>query len=151
MNDPFGPTPGPRHPAHQVHPVYALHRYRTSVSDRIFTVDEARALLPEVRAQIDAIVAARADLAELAADLRAGRPSPLGGTPERKAYEARIDEALGWFTIQGIEVKGISPVTVDFPAFLHGRSVRLCLLEAEPALAWYHRTDLGFAGRRRLP
>jgi len=29
--------------------------------------------------------------------------------------------------------------------------VRLCWLEGEPALAWYHRSDLGIAGRRRLP
>lgn len=151
MNEPRGRTPEPRHPAHQVRAGHAPHRYRTSVDERIFTVGEARALLPEVRAQIDVIVAARADLAELSFDLRAGRPSPLGGTPERKAYEARIDEALGWFTIQGIEVKGIAPVLVDFPAVLFGESVRLCLLEGETALGWYHRTELGFAGRRRLP
>jgi hypothetical protein len=29
--------------------------------------------------------------------------------------------------------------------------VLLCWLESEPELAWYHRLDLGFAGRRRLP
>jgi hypothetical protein len=121
------------------------------VTDRIFTLAEARTLLPEVRAHIDAIVAARADLAELAFDLRSGRSSPLGGTPELKAYEARIDEALGWFTIQGIEVKGVTPVLIDFPAFLRGESIRLCLLETEASLGWYHRSDLGFAGRRRLP
>ncbi len=151
MSEPRGPVPGPRHPAQRLRPGRGLPRYRTSVSDRIFTLAEARALLPEVRVQMEAIVAARADLAELAFDLRTGRPSPLGGLPERKAYEARVDEAIGWFTIQGIELKGIAPVLVDFPAFLRGRSVRLCLLEGEPALAWYHRTDLGFAGRRRLP
>ncbi|MEV0400809.1 DUF2203 domain-containing protein [Actinoallomurus sp. NPDC050550] len=121
------------------------------MTDRIFTLGEARALLPEVRAHIDAIIAARADLAELAFDLQSGRSSPLGGTPELKAYEARIDESLGWFTIQGIEVKGVTPVLVDFPAYLRGQSIRLCLLETESALGWYHRTDLGFAGRRRLP
>ncbi|MCO6008809.1 DUF2203 domain-containing protein [Actinoallomurus purpureus] len=121
------------------------------MTDRIFTLGEARTLLSEVRAHIDAIVAARADLAELAFDLRSGRSSPLGGTPELKAYEARIDEAIGWFTIQGIEVKGVTPVLVDVPAFLRGQSIRLCLLETESALTWYHRTDLGFAGRRRLP
>ncbi|MCO5993654.1 DUF2203 domain-containing protein [Actinoallomurus rhizosphaericola] len=121
------------------------------MTDRVFTLGEARALLPEVRLHIDAIIAARADLAELAFDLRAGRSSPLGGTPELKAYEARIDEAIGWFTIQGIEVKGVAPVLVDFPAYLRGESIRLCLLETESALTWYHRADLGFAGRRRLP
>jgi len=101
--------------------------------------------------QIDTIVATRADLTELTYALRSGLPSPLGGKPELKAYEARIDEALGWFTIQGIEVKSISPVLVDFPSFHAGQSVRLCLLEQEAELNWYHRTELGFAGRRRLP
>ena len=120
------------------------------MTDRTFTVGEARALIPEVRVQIDAIIAARSDLAEIAFALRSGLASPLGGTPEAKAYEARIDEALGWFTIHGIEVKGIAPVLIDFPALYRGHSVRLCLLESEPELGWYHRTELGFAGRRRL-
>jgi hypothetical protein len=125
------------------------------VADRTFTLSEARALIPEVRAHIDAIVAARADLAELTYALRSGIPSRLGGKPELKAYEARIDEAVGWFTIQGIEVKGVTPVLVDFPAYLTTRtgrqSVRFCLLETEQELEWYHLTELGFAGRRRLP
>ena len=121
------------------------------MTDRTFTLSEARALVPEVRAQIDAIVAARANLAELTFALRSGIASHLGGKPELKGYEARIDEALGWFTIQGIEVKGITPVLVDFPAVLGRQSVRLCLLEGEQELGWYHRSELGFAGRRRLP
>jgi hypothetical protein len=126
-------------------------RYRTSVTERTFTLSEARALIPEVRARIDDIVAARANLTELGFALRSGISSPLGGRPELKGYEARIDEALGWFTIQGIEIKGIAPVLVDFPAF-HGRQpVLLCLLEGERELGWYHRTELGFAGRRRIP
>lgn len=126
-------------------------RYRTSVTERTFTIDEARALMPEVRARIDAIVSARASLAELSYALRAGLPSPLGGKPEAKGYEARIDEAIGWFTIQGVEVKGIAPVLIDFPAYVHGRSARLCVLEGETEIGWYHPTELGFAGRRRLP
>lgn len=121
------------------------------MTDRTFTLSEARALIPEVRTQIDAIVAARADLAELTYSLRSGISSRLGGKAELKAYEARIDEALGWFTIQGIEVKGITPVLVDFPAYLGRQSVRLCLLETEQELGWYHLAELGFAGRRRIP
>jgi hypothetical protein len=121
------------------------------VTERSFTLAEARALVPEVRARIDAIVAARANLTELTFALRSGRPTHLGGKPEQKGYEARIDEALGWFMIHGIEVKSIAPVLVDFPAY-HGReSIRFCLLEGERDLTWYHRTELGFAGRRRLP
>ena len=121
------------------------------MTEPTFTLSAARALIPEVRARIDDIVAARANLTELTFALRSGLSSPLGGKPELKGYEARIDEALGWFTIQGIQVKGIAPVLVDFPAYLGRQSVLLCLLEGEQELGWYHRTELGFAARRRIP
>lgn len=121
------------------------------MAERTFSADEARELIPEVRKRMEAIVAARADLTELVFDLRTRGMSPLGGTPEAKSCEARIDEAIGWFTRMGIELKGIAPVLIDFPSFQEGESVRLCFLEGETELRWYHRTELGFAGRRRLP
>ena len=40
---------------------------------------------------------------------------------------------------------------VDFPAEVDGVPVLLCCLDVDPELGWYHRVDLGFAGRRRLP
>lgn len=118
--------------------------------DRIFTVDEARALLPGVVEDARVLIAARADLAEITFDRQAGGGSELGGIPEIKALEARIEEIVSGWARQGIEVKGIAPVLVDFPAVLEGVSVRLCWIEGERELAWYHRTDLGFAGRRPL-
>jgi hypothetical protein len=118
--------------------------------ERTFTLDEARALLPEVLDRADAFVLIRADMAELAHDLAQGAGSPLGGLAEAKAYEARMDEILGWFDERGIEVKGVAPLLVDFPAVLDGVSVRLCWLEGDRELAWYHRSDLGFLGRRPL-
>jgi hypothetical protein len=119
-------------------------------ADREFTVAEARALIPEVRKHAAEIVRLRADLAELTLDLRVHGTSERGGIPEVKATEAMLDEEIAWFTGQGIEVKGLTPFLIDFPSVLHGRSVRLCWLEGDTELAWYHRTDLGFAGRRPL-
>ncbi|MFF0860999.1 DUF2203 domain-containing protein [Nonomuraea sp. NPDC050227] len=119
--------------------------------DRIFTLDEARALLPGIIAEAREIVAGRADLAEIAFDRQAAGGSRLGGLPEIKAIEARIEETLTRWSEQGIEVKGVAPLLIDFPSVLGGASVRLCWIEGEPELAWYHRTDLGFAGRRPLP
>ncbi|MFC7330128.1 DUF2203 domain-containing protein [Marinactinospora rubrisoli] len=118
---------------------------------RVFTVAEAHALIPEVRAHAAQIVTVRADLAELAADLRIAGESPLGGMPELKALEARLSELCSWFAATGLELKGIVPVLVDFPAELNGVSVRLCWVEGERELAWYHRSDLGFVARRPLP
>ncbi|MFY9808923.1 MAG: DUF2203 domain-containing protein [Pseudonocardiaceae bacterium] len=118
---------------------------------RLFEVHDARALLPEVRRRVDALVEARADLSELSMDLRRCGSSALGGLAEAKALQARLDDMLEWFPDQGIELKGFAPLLIDFPAELDGVSVQLCWLEGEPELSWYHRSDLGIAGRRRLP
>ena len=118
---------------------------------RLFGVPEARALLPEVRRRVNALIEARANLTELSVDLSRIGSSTLGGVPEMKALQARLDDMLEWFREQGIELKGLAPFLIDFPAELDGISVRLCWLEGEQALEWYHRSDLGIAGRRRLP
>jgi hypothetical protein len=120
------------------------------VERRLFDVYEARDLLPEVRRRVDALIEVRADLAELSVDLHRVGSSALGGLAEMKALQARLDHMLEWFSEQGIEIKGIAPVLVDFPAEFDGESVRLCWLEGETELSWYHRSDLGLAGRRRL-
>ncbi|MET7331521.1 DUF2203 domain-containing protein [Nonomuraea sp. NPDC005650] len=118
--------------------------------DQIFTVAEARELLPGVLEDARELIAARADLAEIDFDRRTEGRSPLGGLPEIKGLQARIEEILSGWSERGIEVKGIAPVLVDFPAVIDGVSVRLCWIEGERELAWYHRTELGFAGRRPL-
>lgn len=115
--------------------------------DRTFTVAEARALLPRVHAQAARIIALRADLTESRGHVREGSP----GLPEVKAMEAHLQEALDWFPAQGIQVKGIAPLLIDFPADLDGEPVLLCWLENEPELVWYHPLMLGFMARRRLP
>ena len=120
------------------------------MAEREFTVAEARALLPDVLERAAEFVRLRADLAQLAYELGTAGSSELGGVAEVKAFEARLNEAVGWFGAQGIEVKGVAPLLLDFPARLEGRSVRLCWLEGDTELAWYHRSELGFPGRQPL-
>jgi hypothetical protein len=118
----------------------------------LFTVAEARAELTTLRPVLDEIVVVRAEAAEVAASLApGGRPTALGGLPELKAAQARLDELMTRVQETGAELKGFAPLLVDFPAELDGVPVLLCWLEGDAELAWYHRTDLGFAGRRRLP
>lgn len=117
---------------------------------RRFTLREARALLPEVRRRADTYVELRAAYAEAGAAVRAGTPELVGGLAEAKSLEARLHDELSWYTDQGIQVKGIAPLLVDFPAVGDGRDVLLCWLEGELELAWYHPVELGFMGRRPL-
>jgi hypothetical protein len=118
--------------------------------DRSFTVAEARAMLPAVLSRASTLIEVRASLVELHAALAAGVPSPLGGLPEAKGYQAQLSELLSWFPAQGLEVKSFAPLLLDFPAEIDGEQVLLCWLESETELGWYHKLELGFAGRRRL-
>lgn len=113
---------------------------------------EAREELARLQPLLAEIVVVRADAAELAASLRdGGPPTALGGLPEFKAAQARLDDLMSTVQATGAELKGFAPLLVDFPAELDGVPVLLCWLEGDPDLNWYHRADLGFAGRRRLP
>jgi hypothetical protein len=117
----------------------------------LFTVAEARDELARLRPVLDELVRVRADAAELAASLRpSGRATDLGGLPEWKAPQARLDDLMTTVQHTGAELKGFAPLLVDFPAELDGTDVLLCWLEGDPELSWYHRVDLGFAGRRPL-
>ena len=118
----------------------------------LFTLAQSRTELTRLRPLLDELVVVRADAVELAAALApGGEPTPLGGLPEWKAAEARLNELMTEVQQTGVELKGLAPLLVDFPAELDGMPVLLCWLEGEAELAWYHRPDLGFAGRRRLP
>ena len=118
----------------------------------LFTLAQSRMELARLRPVLDQVVAVRADVVELAAALApGGEPTALGGLPEWKAAEARLNELMAEVQQTGVELKGVAPLLLDFPAELDGEPVLLCWLEGEAELTWYHRPDLGFAGRRRLP
>ncbi|GAA4610112.1 hypothetical protein BJY16_007676 [Actinoplanes octamycinicus] len=118
----------------------------------LFTLAEARSELARLRPALDEIVELRADMVELSAALvPGGEPTSLGGLPERKAAEARLNELMTEIQESGAELKSVAPLLIDFPADLDGLPVLLCWLEGEAELGWYHRPDLGVAGRRRIP
>lgn len=118
----------------------------------LFTPAKARMELARLKPVLGEIVRVRADMVELSAALTpGGAPTDLGGLPERKAAEARLNELMTEVQETGADLKGVAPLLIDFPADLDDVPVLLCWLEGEPELGWYHRLDLGFAGRRRLP
>jgi hypothetical protein len=108
----------------------------------------ARAALTALRPRIEEFVAKRADLAELQADLAGGGGSPHGALADAKGLEARLYAELEHFSGAGAQVKGYAPLLLDFPGERDGVPVLWCWLEGDPDIAWYHRVDTGFAGRR---
>lgn len=114
----------------------------------MFTLDEARAALAVVRPRIEELLTRRADLAELRADIAAGRPSPLGRLPDAKGLEAALYADLEYIAHTRVEIKGFAPLLLDFPGLRDGAEVLWCWVEGEPDIGWYHRADCGFAGRR---
>jgi hypothetical protein len=135
-DEPTGPGSGPARPGGE--PATPI------------TLDDARQRLARLRPRIEEFVQRRADLAELRVDLAAGGDSPLGGVAERKGQEAHLHAELEVLAAQGAQVKGIAPLLLDWPGERDGVPVLWCWLEGEPDIGWYHRADLGFAGRRPL-
>jgi hypothetical protein len=117
----------------------------------VFTLAQARHLVATLRPRIDELIALRADLAELRADLAGGAESPLGGRAEVKALEARIYAIIEELGGHDIEVKGVAPLLLDFAGEREGRPVLWCWLEGDDDVRWYHRLECGFPGRRPTP
>ncbi len=115
---------------------------------RSFTLAEANALLPEVERRLTAL---RAVVDELRQEI-AAHPVPHGADGFRGAAAFRLNlsahRRLGWFRTAGVQIKGLAPFLVDFPAVAGGREVLLCWREGEAAVGWYHDLGAGYAGRR---
>jgi hypothetical protein len=122
-----------------------------SSPDGPVALDDARRVLATLRPHLDELIALRADLTELRTDLNGEGSSPLGGLAEAKALEARLYAAMEQITAEGVQVKGYAPLLLDWPGELDGRPVLWCWLEGDPDIAWYHRVECGFAGRRPVP
>jgi hypothetical protein len=73
----------------------------------LFTLSEARTELARLRPLLDEIVVVRADLVELTAAIAVGgEPSALGGRPEQKAAEARLNELMTTVQVTGGGIQG---------------------------------------------
>ncbi len=116
--------------------------------ERTFTVEEARAVLDEIRPQLEAVIDMRADLTEQVHAHQEGEESTA--IADLKAMEARLSEILDGIRALGVQVKGWAPILLDFPMLHEGRELLLCWLEGENELDWYHDAAHGFAGRRPI-
>ncbi len=129
---------------------------------RVFTVQEANATLPLVRAIV-------ADLAALSRDvydrrqrlllLNSGRqPRPQDPYQEELAQieeelkkdTRRLQEYIEELRQLGVEPKSATEGLVDFVSVMDGRRVYLCWKLGEPEILYWHELDAGYRGRQPL-
>lgn len=128
---------------------------------RYFTLDEANALIPEVRPRLEEcqrIVEALRPIQETlsrAAIVSRGNGHGDEGALGQQAQKARqlterLQEHLARIQALGIEVKDIERGLIDFRHRREGRDVYLCWMLGEDEIAWWHPVETGFAGRQPL-
>jgi hypothetical protein len=133
------------------------------VKPRIYDLEEATRVLPQVRTLVERIVELGHRLPELQEDqrtasYRAGRPGAgdedtaslsQASAAERTAEDDLTAAAAGLDEL-GVQLKDIRMGLVDFLSYRDGELVQLCWRLGEDSIAHWHTMDEGFAGRHRL-
>jgi hypothetical protein len=122
--------------------------------ERHYTLEQANAALAFVTERLERLRAARVQLADEEARAALGEAGPTngGGAAGRVVSEAFLDlqRALGDLQAMEIVLRDLDRGLVDFPALRENREIYLCWEEGEDAIAFWHDTDTGFAGREPL-
>jgi hypothetical protein len=122
---------------------------------RVFTLSEARSLMPRLRKLLAAVTTEREQLLDLRVEIDRAREKADqgGGSPYGAAYLSHLikfSEAVQEVEYLGVLVKDFRTGLVDFPFEREGRIVYLCWRPDEDEIGWWHEIDAGFAGRRPL-
>jgi hypothetical protein len=131
---------------------------------RLFTVEEANALIPELEQRFSAINQLRLQLrgaydtlTELGVPVEREALASLEGPPEVRAARGRfralveaLTESLAQIEEQGVAIKDLDIGLCDFLADRDGRQVWLCWQYGEKAIGWFHELDAGFTARQPL-
>ncbi len=124
---------------------------------RLFTLEEANALLPQLRALLTELRQAVEELialesaAEPSGEVRRNGHHTGGDTVERqRRLQGSVTRLVG--EVQALEVELKDPRTglIDFSSRRDGQVVHLCWKLDEPEVAFWHPLDTGFAGRQPI-
>jgi hypothetical protein len=126
---------------------------------RLFTVNEANALLPTLRPLVEAILESMRRLkAKTETVIQAERLDPdaphlmkrLQENTEIAQFVGRIKGLVEEIHSYGCMCKGVEQGLLDFPCMLGSEVVFLCWQYGEASVGHWHRVEDGFAGRRPL-
>jgi hypothetical protein len=140
-------------------------RLRPETADRLLTVAQANALLPELEAifqRLDPKLARMRELRDLTEDFEAYHGEGLSGADavdrepyavhlqERSDLERSIQADIDAILALHCEVKDLHRGLVDFRARIGDEIAYLCWQRGEPRIGWWHTLGGGFAGRKPL-
>ena len=133
---------------------------------KLFTVEEANATLPLVRAIMQDLAGLSQELVErrqrldhLLGDRETEEGDPYGEElaqiqEELEREISKLQEYVDELRVLGVEPKngpdGLIDL-VDFPAEIEGRRVYLCWRLGEPEVSFWHDIETGYAGREAIP
>ena len=125
-------------------------------SVRVFTLQEARSLMPRLRKLLARVSKEREALLDMRVEIDLAREKASeggGGSRFGSTYITHLiafSEAIQEIEYVGVHVKDLRTGLVDFPYDRDGRIVYLCWKPDEDEIGWWHETDAGFAGRQML-
>jgi hypothetical protein len=122
------------------------------MTERLFTVEEANALLPDLRERLPRLRQARRDLLDASERISAKVAGDGGGVAEPAWFEAQqtLRSELTVLADEGILLRDPEMGLVDFPAERDGERVFLCWRLGEDSVAHFHGERTGMSGRKPL-
>jgi hypothetical protein len=133
----------------------APQRHTPAPADQ-FTVDRANRALVFVRRIVSDVVADYRELTALRSEHDLLRASAASRSRLRVhddrigACVQRLKALAAELSAVGCMLKDCRTGLIDFPAVYHGRRVWLCWRFDEPAVAFWHELNDGFAGRQPI-
>jgi len=122
---------------------------------KLFTVEEANALLPTLRELLDELSLHRDALREKAPHLEPILQATVANGGGRAGSEYgveayRLHLAVARIRELGVLLKDVDMGLLDFPHERSGRVVFLCWHPPEERIEYWHEIEAGYAGRRPL-
>jgi hypothetical protein len=130
---------------------------------KIFTLEEANALLPVVESLLDRAIQAKEEAERLDGEMQSLRQriflaggmtvDVAGVTRNRRETETYLQtakDALAEIDSIGVQVKDLETGLLDFPTRVDGELVLLCWRRGESRIEYWHTLEAGFRGRQPL-
>jgi hypothetical protein len=122
---------------------------------RFFTLEEARATLPQIKTLMGQVQTARREILRLRPEaLPVIEKAALNGgnrlMGELAVHAMRLEQGVKDILALGVTLKDIDAGLIDFIGVRNGREIYLCWRYGEDEIGFWHELNAGIAGRRPL-